>query len=164
MRRTWAPVGETPLLRHSYRRDRTSTISAITVSPRRRRLGLYAHCHHQNITGEEVVLFLRELRRHIPGLLVLLWDGGPIHRRALVLEYLRQHSDQLHVYRFPAYAPELNPDEQVWMQLKAHLANTTPRSIDELDQQLDEQLARLRRSQALLWSCITGSELPWRDD
>jgi hypothetical protein len=84
------------LLRHSYRRDRTSTISAITVSPRYRRLGLYAHCHHQNITGEEVELFLREVRQHIPGPLVLVWDGGPIHRRALVLDYLRRHAVRLH--------------------------------------------------------------------
>jgi transposase len=157
-------MGQTPVLRHSYRYDRTSTISAITVSPRQRRFGLYAHCHHQNITGEEVVLFLRDLRRSIPGRLVLLWDGLPVHRRALVLNFLRRHKDRVQVHRFPAYAPELNPDEQVWTQLKAHLANTTPHSLAELDRQLDEQIIRLSRSQVLLWSCITASDLPWRKE
>lgn len=164
VRRTWSPVGQTPVLRHSYRRDRTSTIAALTLSPCRRRFGLLAHCHHQNITGVEVVCFLRDMRRSIPGQVVLLWDGLPAHRRALVRNYLCQHKDRLHVYRFPAYAPELNPEEQVWTQLKAHLANTTPPSLAELDHQLDGQLARLRRSQTLLRSCITGSDLPWRDD
>lgn len=155
-------MGQTPVLRHSFRRDRTSTISAITLSPRRHRFGLYAHCHHQNITGEEVVLFLRDLRRHIPGLLVLLWDGLPVHRRALVLAYLHRHRQRLQVCRFPPYAPELNPEEQVWTQIKQHLANITPRSIEELDHQLDRQLNRLSRSQSLLASCLEGSDLPWR--
>ena len=126
-------------------------------------MGLYAHCHHQNITGVEVVLFLRELRRHIPGPLVLLWDGIPIHRRALVVEYLRQHNNLLHVHRFPAYAPEINPDEQVWTQVKQHLANTTPRTAAELDEQVGGELRRLRCSQPLLWSCIQASDLPWQD-
>lgn len=110
------------------------------------------------------MLFLRDLRRSIPGQLVLLWDGLPVHHRTMVLAFFRRHKDRVQVHRFPAYAPELNPDEQVWTQLKAHLANTTPRSLGELDHQLDEQIIRLRCSQALLWSCITASDLPWRND
>ena len=45
LRRTWAPRGQTPLLRHRYQHDKISAISAVTVSPRRQRLGLYLHCH-----------------------------------------------------------------------------------------------------------------------
>jgi len=33
VRKTWAPIGQTPLFKHSYRRDRMSVISSITVSP-----------------------------------------------------------------------------------------------------------------------------------
>ena len=40
VRKTWAPVGHTPQLRHSYRHDRVSVISALTVAPQRRRFGL----------------------------------------------------------------------------------------------------------------------------
>src|SRR5207247_3548356 len=43
VRRTWAPRGHTPIIRHRYRRDKVSAISAVTVSARRRRCGLYIH-------------------------------------------------------------------------------------------------------------------------
>jgi len=72
MRKTWAPVAQTPCLRHGYRRDRVSVISALTVAPRRRRLGLYFDLHVRNITGTEVITFLRQLLRHLRGEIVLL--------------------------------------------------------------------------------------------
>lgn len=57
VRKTWAPIGHTPYLRHSYRRDKVSVISALTVAPRRHRLGLYFGLHVRNITGAEVITF-----------------------------------------------------------------------------------------------------------
>ena len=49
VRRTWAPRGQTPILRQWDRRDRLSTISALTVAPRRRRIGLYRALYPHNI-------------------------------------------------------------------------------------------------------------------
>lgn len=161
VRKTWAPVGQTPQLRHSYRRDRLSTISALTVSPLRQHLGLYVNFHRHNITGLEVVGFLRQLLRHLRGAVVLLWDGGAIHRRRLVLEYLARHRGRLHVYRLPAYAPELNPDQFVWTQAKRTLANSTPENLAQLDQAVRRSLRRLRRSQRLLRACIHAADLCW---
>jgi transposase len=161
VRKTWAPVGQTPQLRHSYRRDRLSTISALTVSPLRQRMGLYVRFHPQNITGLEVLAFLRHLLRHLRGTVVLLWDGNPIHRRRLVGEYLAQRRGRLHVYRLPAYAPELNPDEFVWTQAKSALANSTPENLAQLDHAVRGSVRRLCRSQRLLWACIHASDLPW---
>ena len=43
VRRTFAPRGQTPLIKSWDRHDRISAISAVTVSPKRRRLGLYFH-------------------------------------------------------------------------------------------------------------------------
>ena len=159
VRRTWAPRGKTPLLYHSYRRDRISTISAPTVSPRRGRLGLYVGFHRKNITDVEVAEFLRHLLRHLHKPIVLLWDGGSIHRRRLVKEYPAGSHSRLHVYRFPAYAPELNPDEYVWTQSKHSLANATPRDIDELGQDLRKALGRIGRSQQLLKACLCETAL-----
>jgi len=112
IRKTWGPSGETPIHRHSYRRDRISTISAVTVSPIRERMGLLIDFHQINITGTEVRTFLEAMLRHLRDHVVLLWDGGPIHKRREVQDFIRRHP-RLHVYRFPAYAPELNPDELV---------------------------------------------------
>jgi len=159
VRRTWAPKGKTPLLHHSYRRDRISTISALTVSPRRARLGLYVQFHRKNITGVEVVGFLRGLQRHIPGPIVLLWDGGSIHRRRLVQDHVRRCSARLHVHRFPGYAPELNPTEYVWTNAKRHLSNGTPEDIDQLARRVQAALRRIARSQQLLRGCLRKSTL-----
>jgi transposase len=159
VRRTWAPRGQTPVLRHRYRRDKISAISAITVSPRRHRCGLYAHFHLANITHAEVARFLRELLRHIPGPLVVLWDGGPIHHGAAVRALLARHP-RLTVERFPAYAPELNPDEQVWNHLKRTLANGCPDTADVLLDTLVHETRRLRRSPRLLRGLVLASDLP----
>ena len=96
VRRTWAPRGHTPIIRHRYRRDKVSAISAVTVSARRRRCGLYVHFYPgSNITPVEVAVFLRA---------VLLWDRGSIHKGPDVRALLTR-CPQLHVEPFPGYAP-----------------------------------------------------------
>jgi transposase len=159
VRRTWAPRGETPLLRHRYRRDKVSAISALTVSPQRHRCGLYAYFFGDNITQVEVALFLRLLLRHLAGAIIVLWDGGAIHGGPEVNALLARHP-RLHVERFPAYAPELNPDELVWNYLKRELANGRPDTVTELLDDLTRVTRRLRRAPALLRAFIVGSELP----
>jgi transposase len=159
VRRTWAPRGHTPLLFHRYRHDKLSAISAVTVRRRRQRLGLYCHVHFANIRELEVVAFLRLLLHHLSGHIVLIWDGGSIHRGAVVQQLLAHHP-RLHVERFPAYAPELNPDEQVWNHFKTPLANGCPLTLDELLDDLTHVARRARRSPALLRGFIRESDLP----
>lgn len=159
VRRTWAPRGKTPFLYHRQKHDRISAISAVTVSPERQRLGLYCHFHFSNIGHVEVAAFLQLLLRHLHGHIVVLWDGGSIHRGP-ALDHLLQRHPRLHIERFPAYAPDLNPDEQVWNHLKAELANGCPMSVDSLCDDLTVLFRRARRSPSLLRSFILESDLP----
>lgn len=160
VRKTWAPVGQTPYLRHSYRREKVSVISALTVTPRRHCLGLYFALHMRNITGAEVISFLGQLLRHVRGPLVLLWDGGTIHRRRDVRAFLQRHPRVL-VHRLPSYAPELNPDEFVWTQAKRERSNTEHDGLVSLTLHVVRSLQRIGRSQARLRSCLQASDLPW---
>jgi transposase len=159
VRRTWAPRGQTPLLRHRQRRERISVISGLSVSPRRRRCGFYFLLSPENIRHPEVCAFLRDLLRHLRGPVIVIWDNGTIHGgdaiRALQARYPR-----LHLYRFPGYAPELNPDEGVWNLAKHALANGRPDSQRELFRYLRSHFSRIRRSQSLLRGCVRGSDLP----
>lgn len=159
VRRTWAPKGQTPITRHHYRRDKLSVISAVTLSHRRQRVGLYLHAHRENISQTEVRFFLRHLLRHIPGPIVLLWDGGRIHTGGEIRAFLQRHP-RLHVESFPAYAPELNPDEQVWTHYKRELSNGRPDNLMELLTELGRITKATRKRPALMRSFITGSELP----
>jgi hypothetical protein len=54
--KTWAPIGETPIIHHPYRRDKVSVISGVSVSPQRQRLSLYYFLFYDNIGQEEVCL------------------------------------------------------------------------------------------------------------
>jgi transposase len=161
VRKTWAPVGRTLILRHCYRHDRVSVISAITISSARQWIGMYFRCHRENINGERVVEFLRLLLRHLRGEVVLLWDSAKIHRNQTVRLYLRR-CRRLHLRHFPAYAPELIPDEHVWAQTKQTLANSTLASIDELEDDVGNVLLHPQHSPQLLWSCTDALELPWK--
>ncbi len=159
VRKTWAPRGQTPLLRFWQRHDRISVISGVSVSPRRRCFGLYYQLHRTNIRHPAVCAFLRHLLRHLRGPVIVLWDNGRIHRGPVIRDFCRA-IPRLHVEFFPTYAPELNPDEGVWHRAKATLANGRPDDLAALAAHLRASFTRLRRSQRTLRGCITQSDLP----
>ena len=148
MARTWAPRGCTPRVYHLYKHDRLSAITALTVSPRRRHLGLYLHFQDHAFNGLDVRSFLRHLLSHLRGPIVLLWDRGSIHRRREVTAFLRRHP-RVQVESFPGYAPELNPAEFVWAREDRQLANSAPSDVQELRQMLNRSSRRMRGSQRL---------------
>lgn len=130
VRRTWAPRGETPVHRSWDRHDRLSVISALTVSPRRRHLRLFFRIHDGNIRTAEAVRFIRQLRRQLGTKLLLVWDRLNVHRSATKI--LQRRAD-LPVEWLPAYAPDLNPVEQIWNRSKyTELANYIAQDIDDL--------------------------------
>lgn len=74
----------------------------------------YFQLHAGAIRSPEVIAFLQALHRQLPGKVLLLWDGAPIHRSRVVTAFVQTQSDWLHVERLPADAPELNPVEYLW--------------------------------------------------
>lgn len=159
VRKTWAPRGETPVHRHRYRRDKISAISGVSVSPRLKRVGLYFQLHCKNIQQAEACDFLRHLLRHLRGNVIVLWDNGKPHKGEPIRNLCRRFP-RLHLELFPAYAPELNPDEGVWRHLKHYLANGRPDEQDELMIELIYLLDDLCCSPSLLRSFINHSDLP----
>jgi len=158
--RTWSPQGCTPVHYHRQgRRDKVSVISGISVSPRQQRLGLYYQLYFDNIGQEEVCLFLRELLRHLRGPLIVLLDNSSTHYGEPLAELLGQHP-RLHIEHFPSYAPELNPDEGVWSLAKGALANSCPRDVEELVEDVIRSINAVGHSPEKLRGCITQSELP----
>lgn len=161
IRRTWSIKGRTPTLVVAGRWSKISAVSAITVSVKRKRLGLYTRFYtNRDIRAKQVEQFLRNLCRHLKGPIVLLWDRSPLHRAKLVKQFLGS-CPRINPFHFPGYAPELNPDEFVWANLKRNLANSVPRDLKHLRRFLSRPLARLKRSQKLLRSCIHASDLSW---
>ena len=123
------------------------------MSPLRQRLGLYFQIYPWNVTAVEIVRYFTELLRHLRGPVVVLLDGGSVHRDRKVVEFCRHHR-RLHLERFPAYAPELNPEEYVWTQTKRKVSNTCPENRDALLSLVVDALCDVQQSQTLLSACL----------
>ena len=160
VRRTWSPKGRTPIHRHWQKRRKVSLISALSVSPKRRRIGLYFRCHPDaNIHNAEVADFLRYLLKHLQGFLIVVWDNGRHHRGDAIRDLCRR-CKRLRLEALPPYAPELNPDEGVWNQVRTELANGRPDDTLELTATLQEALTGLGLSPSKLRWCFHQSKIP----
>jgi hypothetical protein len=108
--RTYAPRGQTPVLRVKLTRDHLAAISGITPDGR-----LFMQVQDHAYCAEDVLRFLRLLLRKISGKLLVIWDGAPIHRGQVIKAFLaRGAAKRLHLEHLPGYAPELKPDEGIW--------------------------------------------------
>ena len=126
-------------------------ISAVTATGR-----LVTRIRDAAFRGPAVVAFLRQLLRQIPGKLLVIWDGAPIHRGRAVTDFLAGGAAaRLQLERLPGYAPELNPDEGVWNLLKrTELKNRCCQDLDELRWELGLAIRRLRRTPDRLVACV----------
>ena len=154
--RTYAPVGQTPILRHLLTYAHLSAISAITPQGK-----LYTMVQDRSIKGPDVVRFLKHLMQHIPGKLLIVWDGATIHRSKAVKAFLDSGaSERILLERLPGYAPELNPDEGIWNYLKrVELKNVVCRDVAHLRDELRKAVARLRHKTSVIRGCIAQTGL-----
>ena len=157
VKRSWAPKGETPILKTKTRSHRKiSAIGGLTTTAQGRKQGLVFRLHPmKNVGAVECVAFLEQLELNFPGRHVfVVWDGLRAHWSKKVERWLQKHS-KFQTFKLPPYAPELNPIEYVWGNVKYHqLANLTPESEIELFVHAKTALCEARRNKTLLKSCL----------
>jgi transposase len=161
VRRTWALRGRTPIFRRTGRSHRkVSVIAALTVPPRRKRVGLYFSMYSDaNITALRVRTFLRHLSRQVQKPLLVVWDRSNTHRAKLMNRYFAR-AKRMHRDYFPPYAPELNPVEMFWSYLKCNpLANFAAPDLDTLSRSTRYHAGRLRSRKELLRSFLYATPL-----
>ena len=152
--RTWAPRGQTPVLLETFNWKSLSIIGGLAL------WRFYFQIHAGSIKSPQVVEFLGHLQRHIRGKILLIWDGAPIHRCALVRDYVAATKGRLLVERLPAYAPELNPVEYMWGHLKNHeIGNLIASQAWELSLQATSALRRMRRRRSIIVACYSQADL-----
>ena len=147
VRRTWAPRGKTPVLTHPFNWKRVSVAAALAYSPDGARARLLFHLREGSYNDEALIEFLRRLRRHPLGdKVTLLWDGLPSHRSRAMSAFIASQRRWLVVERLPAYAPDLNPVEWLWGNLKGtELANLCAETLDGTIQAATAGVRRIRR-------------------
>jgi transposase len=149
--RTWSPVGQTPVLKGPVLRKHLSVIGGMTIDG-----SLYVQIHRDSVRAQGAVQFVRHLLVHIPGNILLIWDSARIHKSALLAEFRKLDTiGRLTVEYFPAYAPEVDPQEYVWQHLKhVDLRNLTSYSFDDLWAHLRHATSRLRARAGLMRNLV----------
>lgn len=160
VRRTWAPKGKIAVVRSTGSWKARSVIGVLCSSPHGRHVRLFLRIFPGPVRSPSVVRFLKELRCHLHGRIILLWDGLAAHRSKETRAFLKDQKRWLAVERFPAYAPELNPVEYFWSAMKRKdLANVCPDTLRDLDERIRLSGRRVRRHPAILRGFLKASGL-----
>jgi transposase len=154
--RTYAPRGQTPILKVRLTYDHLSVMSGVTLTGQ-----LATLVRTKALTGMESVHFLKQMQRYWGPRLLAIWDGSPIHRGDVVKTFLAEGgAPAIHLEQLPPYAPDLNPAEGVWDLLKTvEMRNLCCLDFDHLYHEQSLAIRRLRRQPSLLKSCFVGAGL-----
>ena len=108
----------------------------------------------------EYARLLDGAHQELGGSIVLVWDNLPTHTSRKMRQLIATRS-WLTVFQLPAYAPELNPVEAVWSNLKRSLANLTKQRIDQLVTLVKTRLKRMQYRPGLIEGFLakTGLDL-----
>jgi transposase len=155
-RRTWAPRGHTPVIRHHGNWKRASTAAALCYGSRGGGARLAFHHQAGAYNTNTLIQALGALRRFLGGQkATLLWDGLPAHRSQLMHAWLRRQRSWLVVEPLPAYAPDLNPVEPLWASLKeVELANLAGERLDDIVAAAERGIQRIRATHGLAYSFL----------
>jgi hypothetical protein len=152
VRRSWSPRGRTPILRHRVAWKRASMAAALGYQPDGTTARLCFHLQQDSYDTDSLIGVLEQLAGfHSVQQVVLLWDGLSSHWSYKMRDHLHEQRHWLTVERLPAYAPELNPVEYLWANLKGtELANFAGDTVAEVADQARHGIQRICDSDSLV--------------
>jgi transposase len=161
VRATWAPKGQTPVLRHRFRWTRLSMSGALAYRPDGSEAALLFQITEGAYNTESLIEFLTDLHDHFHGQkITLIWDGLPSHRSKQMKAWIATQRRWLVVEPLPGYAYDINPIEQVWGNLKGvELANLCPDTIDQAQTAAESGLERIGTSYELCYAFLAHTGL-----
>jgi transposase len=161
VRRTWSPRGRTPILRHRFGWKKASMAAALGYRPDGTAARLCFHLQQPSYTTDRLIGVLEQLAGfYATQRVVLIWDGLSAHWSTKMRAWLDSQHDWLTVERLPAYAPELNPVEYLWANLKAvELANRPTTTLAEVADATEQGIQRVCNHQDLVLGFLAHTSL-----
>lgn len=165
---SWGRRGHAPLVRVRGRSSgRVSIAGLVCVRPGQRPRLFYRTRQHRGRAGEPKAFAWTDYRdlvaqahRRLGRPVVLIWDNLNRHTCAEMTAFAAANERWLTVIRLPAYAPDLNPVENVWSLLKrGELANHLFTDVDHLTGLIRAGLGRIQRHPHLLTGCLAATGL-----
>lgn len=141
--RTWGIKGKTPVVSSTGARFGMNLISAI--SPR-------GQMRFMVVTGRvgarETIQFIRRLLYGQKREIFLILDNHPAHKAKAVSRFVESLKGRLRLFFLPPYAPERNPDEYVWNDLKHHVGRSGVKGPESLRKTVLGRLRHISKSPA----------------
>jgi transposase len=156
---TWGAKGQTPTVVVHPGRKKTNVISAI--SPRGR---LWFRCFPGNLGAARFVEFLKALIKDVRDKIVLVMDRHPAHIAALTKRWLLEHKNRIEVHFLPGYAPELNPDEHVWAQLKGMFRSDVLGPDERIESAVQDVMSAIGKNRGLVKSFFKHPDVKYVRD
>jgi transposase len=163
LRRSWALRGHPPKSKFKAgHREKVSVAAALWLPPLRDRLHLaYQTLVNGYFSNVEVAEFLSGAVQGLPGPVIVIWDGGTMHKGGPIRALVEESQGGLDIEPLPAHAPMLMPVEFLWRWLKyGRLCNFAPRDAHHLNEAVVRELDAIWDNQVLLSSFFRQSELP----
>ncbi len=113
LQRTWGEKGKTPVVKTSGQRQSINAISALSNKG-----GFWYHVYKGKFTGDKCVECFKLFLRNRKSPVIFIVDGHPVHKSKKVMKYIESLEGKLEIIFLPPYAPDLNPDELVWNQMR----------------------------------------------
>ena len=143
---TWGAIGQTPVVEDSGDRFGLKLISA--VSPRG---DMRFAVIEGRMNSDKFIEFLKKLHADAGRPIIVIADNASYHSSGKVEKFARE-SQAVHLGYLPKYAPELNPDEQVWNHAKARLAKLFIDSAQTMKQSVLNIMRSIQKQSWLLQS------------
>lgn len=138
---TWAPKGQTPVVKTTGARFSVNMISAISPRGKLRFMTVDGR-----FNAVKFIEFLKRLLHNSGKPVFLIVDGHPVHKAKKVKEFIESTDGKLRLFILPPYSPELNPDELVWNNLKNHrIGRKMITGPDDLKQKIISSLRSLQK-------------------
>jgi transposase len=154
---TWAPVGQTPVVETTGKRNAVKMISA--VSPRGE---LRFHLHQGSMNRWKFIDFCKQLLSDSEKKIFLIVDGSSIHKAKEVAAFVAATEGRLRLFFLPPYSPALNPDEWVNKNVKHdRVARAVVQSVEELKDVMFSALRRLQKSPQIVRGFFADPKLAY---
>jgi putative transposase len=165
--RTWARRGHTPVVRVSGKGSgRVSVAGLVCLRPGARSRLFYRMRLHRGRKGERRSMseadyagLITAAHQQLHAPVILIWDNLNTHISAVMRAFTESHHDWLTVVRLPAYAPDLNPAEGAWANMKNGLGNLAARDVDQLAAIVRNRLKSIQYRPALIESFLAQTGL-----
>ena len=126
LQRTWGEKGRTPVVKTSGQRQSINAISALSNKG-----GFWYHVYNGKFTADKCVACFQRFLKNRKSPVILIVDGHPVHKSKMVMDYIESLDGRLEIVFLPPYAPDLNPDELVWNQMRSVGSSKKPLKKDE---------------------------------